>query len=74
MAINNYEFWFVVGTQFLYGEEIFETINAHAQEMCAEWSNKLPCKIIAKPCVKTSKEILDIFQQANTDERCASKL
>ena len=71
MAINNYEFWFVVGTQFLYGEEIFETINAHAQEMCAEWSNKLPCKIIAKPCVKTSKEIIDIFQQANTDERCA---
>lgn len=71
MALKDYEFWFVVGTQFLYGEEIFETINAHAQEMCAEWSSKLPCKIIAKPCVKTSKEILDVFQQANTDERCA---
>ena len=71
MALKDYEFWFIVGTQFLYGEEIFETINAHAQEMCAEWSNKLPCKIIAKPCVKTSKEILDVFQQANTDERCA---
>lgn len=71
MALKDYEFWFVVGTQFLYGEEIFETINAHAQEMFAEWSSKLPCKIIAKPCVKTSKEILDVFQQANTDERCA---
>mgnify|MGYP000095015449 FL=1 len=71
MALKDYEFWFIVGTQFLYGEEIFETINSHAQEMCAEWSSKLPCKIIAKPCVKTSKEILDVFQQANTDERCA---
>ena len=27
MALKNYEFWLVVGTQFLYGEEIFETIN-----------------------------------------------
>ena len=71
MAIKNYEFWFVVGTQFLYGEDIFETINSHSAEMCAEWSKKMPCKIIAKPCVKTSKEIFDIMQAANSDEKCA---
>ena len=57
MAIKDYNFWFVVGTQFLYGEDIFETINAHASEMAEEWSKKLPCAVIAKPCVKTSKEI-----------------
>ena len=71
MSIKDYEFWFVVGTQFLYGEDIFETINSHAQEMCAEWSSKMPCRIIAKPCVKTSKEILDIFRAANADDKCA---
>lgn len=71
MAIANYEFWFVVGTQFLYGEDIFETINNHAQEMCSEWSKKLPCRVIPKPCVKTSAEILDVMQQANSDEKCA---
>ena len=27
MSIKDYEFWFVVGTQFLYGEDIFETID-----------------------------------------------
>lgn len=71
MAIKDYEFWFVVGTQFLYGEDIFETIDAHSAEMCTEWSQKLPCRIIAKPCVKTSKEILDVMQAANCDEKCA---
>lgn len=71
MAIKDYEFWFVVGTQFLYGEDIFETINSHAKEMCAEWSEKLPCSVVFKPCVKTSVEILDIMQQANADDKCA---
>lgn len=71
MAFKDYEFWFVVGTQFLYGEDIFETINSHATEMADEWSKKLPCKVVAKPCVKTSKEILDIMQEANNDEHCA---
>lgn len=71
MAIKDYEFWFVVGTQFLYGEDIFETINQHAQEMCSVWSEKLPCRVIAKPCVKTSAEILDVMQKANSDDKCA---
>lgn len=71
MALKNYEFWLVVGTQFLYGEEIFETINSHAAEIADEWSKKLCCKVVAKPCVKTSKEILDIMQSANNDEKCA---
>lgn len=40
MAIKDYEFWFIVGTQHLYGEEIFADINSHAQDMCDEWSQK----------------------------------
>lgn len=71
MAIKDYEFWFVVGTQFLYGEDIFEVINSHAAEMCEEWSKKMPCKIKAVPCVKTSSEILDIMRKANADDKCA---
>ena len=37
MAIKDYEFWFIVGTQHLYGEEIFADINSHAQDMCDEY-------------------------------------
>lgn len=71
MAINDYEFWFIVGTQHLYGEEIFADINSHAQDMCDEWSKKLPCKVVAKPCVKTSSEILNVIEQANNTPNCA---
>ncbi len=70
MKFENYELWFVVGTQFLYGEDIFDTINEHATTMCKEWSKKTPCKIIAKPCVKTSDEIVKIVQEANISENC----
>ena len=34
MSINNYEFWFVVGSQFLYGPEVLETVDRRAREMC----------------------------------------
>lgn len=71
MSVKDYEFWFVAGTQFLYGEDIFETINSHAAQMCAEWSEKLPWRIVAKPCVKTSEEILQLFRAANSDDSCA---
>ena len=31
--MRNYEFWFVVGSQFLYGPEVLETVDARAREM-----------------------------------------
>lgn len=71
MSIKDYKFWLIVGTQHLYGEEIFADINSHSAEICKEWSDTLPCEVIAKPCVKTSAEILDIMRKANTDETCA---
>ena len=36
MSLKNYEFWFVVGSQFLYGPEVLETVAARAQEMVDE--------------------------------------
>ena len=37
------EFWFVVGSQFLYGPEVLETVEARAKEM-AEKLNGVPKK------------------------------
>ncbi|MCD7872927.1 MAG: L-arabinose isomerase [Clostridiales bacterium] len=71
MGIKDYEFWFITGTQFLYGEDIFQTIDSHSKQMCDEWSENMPCRIVAKPCVKTSDEILKIMQEANCSEKCA---
>ena len=33
MALKDYEFWFVVGSQFLYGPKVLETVAARAAEM-----------------------------------------
>ena len=38
----SYNFWFVVGSQFLYGPEVLETVAERAAEMAAELSKKLP--------------------------------
>ena len=33
MSMKQYEFWFVVGSQFLYGPEVLETVARRAAEM-----------------------------------------
>lgn len=73
MSLKNYEFWFVVGSQFLYGPEVLETVTARAQEMVDELnkSDKLPCKIVYKVTAKTNKEISDVVREANYDKKCA---
>ena len=44
MAMKDYEFWFVVGSQFLYGPEVLATVSKRAEEMCAKMNKggKLP--------------------------------
>ena len=59
-----YNFWFVVGSQFLYGEEVLETVEARAREMAAKLSEKLPYPLLYKVTAKTAKEITDIFDEA----------
>ena len=66
-----YEFWFVVGSQFLYGEEVLETVAARAGEMAEELSKVLPFPLVYKVTAKTSKEISDVVREANYAENCA---
>ena len=65
MSLKNYEFWFVVGSQFLYGPEVLETVAARAQEMVDELnaSGTLPCKVVYKVTAKTNKEITDVVEK-----------
>ena len=73
MSMKQYEFWFVVGSQFLYGPEVLETVARRAAEM-ADWMNqsgKLPCKVVYKVTAKTQKEISDVVREANYQPSCA---
>ena len=73
MSMHDYEFWFVVGSQFLYGEEVLETVAARAAEMAASLNaaGRLPCRLVYKATVKTCAEITGLVREANHDPRCA---
>ena len=64
------EFWFVVGSQFLYGPEVLETVEKRSREMAAEMSKSLPYKLVYKVTAKTNKEITDVVKEANYDDSC----
>ena len=64
------EFWFVVGSQFLYGPEVLETVEKRAKEMASELSKALPYKLVYKVTAKTNKEITDVVKEANYDDSC----
>ncbi len=66
-----YKFWFVVGSQFLYGPEVLETVEKRAREMAEEMSKRLPYPLEYKVTAKTNKEITDIVKEANYDDNCA---
>ena len=73
MAMKQYEFWFVVGSQFLYGPQVLETVAQRAEEMVEKMnaSGLLPCKLVYKVTAKTNKEITDVVREANYAENCA---
>lgn len=73
MTMKNNEFWFVVGSQFLYGPEVLETVARRAAEMADKLnaSGNLPCKLVYKATVKTNDEITRIVREANYQENCA---
>ena len=73
MQMKEYEFWFVVGSQFLYGPEILEIVASRAKEM-ADTMNKsgiLPCKVVYKVTAKTPEEISNVVKEANYQDKCA---
>ncbi len=72
MDMKNCEFWFVVGSQFLYGPEVLETVDKRAAEMAETLnaSGNLPCKVVYKATVKTDAEITQVMLDANHDDNC----
>ena len=64
------EFWFVVGSQFLYGPEVLETVEARAKEMAEEMSKKLPYPLLFKTIGVTCEGITNIIKEANYSDEC----
>lgn len=69
--MKEYEFWFVVGSQFLYGPEVLDTVEKRAREMAKELSASLPYPLVYKVTAKTNEEITNVMKAANYDDKCA---
>ena len=65
------EFWFVVGSQSLYGQEVLDTVDARAREMAAFLSQRLPYPLVYKVTAKGNSEIVSIIKEANYHDECA---
>ena len=70
---SQYEVWFVIGSQHLYGPETLRQVNDHAGQVVNALNAEanLPCKLVLKPLGTTPDEITAICREANHDEKCA---
>ena len=66
-------FWLLVGSQTLYGDEVLKTVDLRAAEMVKylNESGKLPCPLVYKGTAKCNEEISSAIREANYDRECA---
>jgi len=73
LKMKDYEFWFITGSQHLYGPETLKQVEIDSKTI-VDGLNKggnMPCRIVFKPVVKTPSEITKIFKEASFDDKCA---
>ncbi|MFL0249413.1 L-arabinose isomerase [Clostridium neuense] len=73
LQLKAYEFWFVTGSQHLYGEDTLKEVNEHSQIITESLNKSLnsPYKIIFKPVLTTPEAINNLCIEANSDPKCA---
>ena len=71
--LETFEFWFLVGSQSLYGQETLDRVAQQSQNIASELDNSalLPCKVVYKATLKTPEEIERWIKEANYDDACA---
>jgi L-arabinose isomerase len=70
---KQYEFWFVAGSQHLYGSKALDKVAANAREVAGtlEAAPGIPGTILFQPVIKTAEEATALCQRANADAKCA---
>lgn len=73
LNIKPYEFWFVTGSQHLYGQDTLRQVDEHSKKIAEalDKSESIAYKIVFKPVVTTPDAIRKICLEANHDEKCA---
>jgi len=73
LTVPDYEFWFVTGSQPLYGEDQLEAVAKDAKEMVKQLNVKgnLPYKIVYKGVMTTAESITEFMKEANYQDQVA---
>lgn len=71
-VLNQYEVWFVTGSQHLYGDEILQHVATHSAEIAKylDAHDSIPVSIKFKIVVKSPDEVLGIIKEANNADNC----
>lgn len=73
LTTKNYEFWFVTGSQLLYGEDVLRQVEENSKTIVNELDgdSAILFKLKFKEVVKDSDSIRKLILEANADENCA---
>src|SRR4051812_35263683 len=73
LTTKAYEFWFVTGSQLLYGEDVLRQVEENSKTIVNGLADDsaLTYKLIFKSVVKDSDSIRKLILEANADENCA---
>ena len=73
LKVKDYEFWFVAGSQFLYGEEQLANVARNAQDVVEKLnaSGKLPYKVVCKGVMTTADGITQFMKDVNYHDEVA---
>ena len=71
--LKQYEFWFIVGSQDLYGDRTLAQVAANAKAMADDLAKDplLPGTLVLKPVAITPSVIQKLFSEANACDACA---
>lgn len=72
MNLDQYEIWFVTGSQHLYGEDVLKQVAADSQRIAEalDASSLIPPKVVFKPVVTRPEEVYGVCAEANTASQC----
>lgn len=70
--LQQYEVWFLTGSQKLYGEEVLRQVADHSQEIvrALNAAGTIPVKMVYKPVLTTSEEMHNVAMAANAALNC----
>ncbi|KQL57840.1 MULTISPECIES: L-arabinose isomerase [Bacillaceae] len=64
-------YWFIAGSQPLYGQKTIDQVAAHAEEIVNGMNELLPEQLILKPVATSPERITALLREASMDENCA---